>query len=63
MMNESKPSSAEKVEDASSSKTEDSQLDQSESASDQRIDHSRNTALSKREIMDQLSRERFPWDD
>jgi hypothetical protein len=63
MMNESKPSSVEKIEDASSSKADDSQLGQSESASDQKIDHSRNTALSKREIMEQLSKERFPWDD
>ena len=63
MMNELKPSSAEKVEEALSSKADDSQLVQSESASDQKIDHSRKSALSKREIMEQLSKERFPWDD
>jgi hypothetical protein len=56
MINESKPPSAEKVEDASLPKTDDS-------ASDQKTNHSRKNALSKREIIEQLSRERFPWDE
>jgi len=63
MGNESKPSSAERVEDAKSLGTDDAQLDQNEAASDQKTNHLRKNALSKREIMEQLSRERFPWDE
>jgi hypothetical protein len=63
MGNESKPSSTDKVGDASSSKADDSQVDQGEIATDQKAENSRKNALSKREIMEQLSRERFPWDE
>jgi hypothetical protein len=60
MSNESKPSSMDKVEDASLSKADDYQVDVTP---DQKTDNSRKNALSKREIMEQLSRERFPWDE
>jgi hypothetical protein len=63
MGNESKPSSTDKVGDASLSKPDDSQSDQGEIAPDQKTNNSRKNALSKREIMEQLSRERFPWDE
>ena len=49
-----------KVEDASLSKADDYQVDVTP---DQKTDNSRKNALSKREIMEQLSRERFPWDE
>jgi hypothetical protein len=63
MGNESKLFSTEKVENASLPKADDSRLDQSEIASNQKTDNLRKNALSKREIMEQLSRERFPWDE
>jgi hypothetical protein len=66
MSNESKPSSMDKVEDASLSKADDYQVDkvdQVDVTPDQMTDNSRKNALSKREIMEQLSRERFPWDE
>jgi hypothetical protein len=63
MGNESKQSSAEIVEHASLPNADGSQSDQSEIASNQKTEHSRKNALSKREIMEQLSRERFPWDE
>jgi hypothetical protein len=63
MGHESNPSSTEKVEDASSPKIDDVRSEPSETASDQKTGHSRKSALSKREIMEQLSRERFPWDE
>ena len=63
MGNESKPSSTDKVGDASLSKADNSQVDQGEITPDQKTENSRRNVLSKREIMEQLSRERFPWDE
>jgi len=62
MDNESKLSS-EEVKNASLSKADDFQLHQSETTLDKKAENSRKNALSKREIMEQLSRERFPWDE
>jgi len=63
MGNESKPYSVDKVADTSLSKADDPQVDQGEITLDQKSENSRKNALSKREIMEQLSRERFPWDE
>ncbi len=54
---------------ASSPQTEDVKNEQpetlaeSESAAEHTLSNLRKAALSKREIMEQLSRERFPWDE
>jgi hypothetical protein len=58
---ENSQTSPPKAEDVQ--KEQSATLAESESSTENAESHTRKPALSKREIMEQLSRERFPWDE
>jgi hypothetical protein len=59
MTEQTKTASDQQPESQASSKSP----TQTEDAQQNTVEHSRKAALSKREIMEQLSRERFPWEE
>ena len=50
-------------EDKSADQAQNENLVSHEDSTKPEASHSRKPGLSKREIMEQLSRERFPWDE
>lgn len=50
-------------EDKCADQAQDENLANYEESTKPEASHSRKPGLSKREIMEQLSRERFPWDE
>ena len=66
MTNDPKPcsdSNLEKEKDAPSNLTDGNAAAPSDNEKQQDLNHSRKSARSKREIMEELSRTRFPWDE